>query len=143
MSGKLNSWIFLLLFITAPASTLLAQEGSLLFNRTSFSIYNPAYTGSDGPSVSFNTRSQWKNIEGAPRTNYLIYHMPKKKNVHLGFTAQNDRVFVENKTFFTVDYNYQLQLTESFQNRKFRIVKTCQRLKKTYIDRLNNLNKNK
>ena len=112
MLGKLNSWIFLLFFITAPASTLLAQEGSLLFNRTSFSIYNPAYTGTDGASVSFNTRSQWKNIEGAPRTNYLIYHMPKKKNVHLGFTAQNDRVFVENKTFFTVDYNYQLQLTD-------------------------------
>ena len=37
--------------------------------------------------------------------------MPKKKNVHLGFTAQNDRVFVENKTF-TIDYNYQLQLTD-------------------------------
>ena len=103
---------FLLFVLTAPFSTLLALEGSLLFNRTSFSIYNPAYTGSDGPSVSFNTRSQWKNIEGAPRTNYLIYHMPKKKNVHLGFTAQNDRVFVENKTFFTVDYNYQLQLTD-------------------------------
>ena len=112
MLGKLNLRFFLLLFITAPASTLLAQEGSLLFNRTSFSIYNPAYTGTDGASVSFNTRSQWKNIEGAPRTNYLIYHMPKKKNVHLGFTAQNDRVFVENKTFFTVDYNYQLQLTD-------------------------------
>ena len=112
MLGKLNSCIFFLLFITAPATILSAQEGSLLFNRTSFSIYNPAYTGTDGPSVSFNTRSQWKNIEGAPRTNYLIYHMPQRKSVRLGFTAQNDRVFVENKTFFTVDYNYQLQLTQ-------------------------------
>ena len=38
--------------------------------------------------------------------------MPKKNNVTIGFTAQNDRVFIEDKTFFTVDYNYQLQLSE-------------------------------
>ena len=39
--------------------------------------------------------------------------MPKKNNVQLGFTAQNDKLFIENKTFFTLDYNYQLQLSEN------------------------------
>ena len=105
--------IFLIIILNLTFSKLFSQESSLLFNSTTFSIYNPAYTGVDGSVVSFNTRSQWKNIEGAPRTNSLIYHMPQKKNVHLGFMAQNDLVFVEKKTFFTVDYYYQLQLAEN------------------------------
>ena len=99
--------VFSLLF-----NELKSQEASFIFNRTSFSVFNPAFTGSEGSIVSFNRRSQWNNVEGAPRTNFLIYHMPKKNNVILGFTAQNDRVFIEDKTFFTVDYNYQLQLSE-------------------------------
>ena len=104
---------FLTILINISFSKLFSQEASLLFNSTTFSIYNPAYTGVDGSVVSFSTRSQWKNIEGAPRTNSLIYHMPQKKNVHLGFMAQNDVVFVERKIFFTVDYNYQLQLADN------------------------------
>jgi len=68
---------FLIILINISFSKLFSQEASLLFNSTTFSIYNPAYTGVDGSVVSFNTRSQWKNIEGAPRTNSLIYHMVK------------------------------------------------------------------
>ena len=82
--------IFLIIILNLSFSKLFSQESSLLFNSTTFSIYNPAYTGVDGSVVSFNTRSQWKNIEGAPRTNSLIYHMPQKKNVHLGFMALFD-----------------------------------------------------
>ena len=74
-------------------------------------VYNPAFTGSNGSFVSLNSRSQWSGIEDAPKTNYLIYHFPKSEKVALGFTAQNDRVFIENKTHFTIDYNYQLQLS--------------------------------
>ena len=44
-------------------------------------------------------------------TNYLIIHLPEKKNASLGFTIQNDRVFVENKSQVTVDYSYKLQLS--------------------------------
>ena len=101
-----------LIIILVSISNLRGQEASFIFNRTSFSIFNPAFTGSEGSIVSFNRRSQWNNVEGAPRTNFLIYHFPKKNNVILGLTVQNDRVFVENKTFFTIDYNYQLQLSE-------------------------------
>ena len=106
-------WGFLLfLAFSLLFDELKSQEASFIFNRTSFSVFNPAFTGSEGSIVSFNRRTQWSNVEGAPRTNFLIYHLPKKKNVLLGFTAQNDRVFIENKTFFTLDYNYQLQLSE-------------------------------
>ena len=73
-------------------------------------VYNPAFTGTNGAFVSLNSRSQWSGIQDAPRTNYLIYHMPQREKVRIGFTAQNDRVFIEDKTHFTIDYNYELQL---------------------------------
>ena len=88
-----------------------AQEAHILFNRMNMAVYNPAFTGTNGSFISLNSRSQWSGIEDAPRTNYLIYHLPKSEKVALGFTAQNDQVFIENKTHFTIDYNYQLQLS--------------------------------
>ncbi len=91
---------------------MTAQEAHILFNRMNMAVYNPAFTGINGSFISLNSRSQWLGIEDAPRTNYLIYHLPKSENVALGFTAQNDHVFIENKTYFTIDYNYQLQLSE-------------------------------
>ena len=75
-------------------------------------VYNPAFTGVHGAFISVNSRSQWSGINDAPRTNYLIYQLSQKEKVNLGFTVQNDRVFIENKTHFTADYNYKLQLTE-------------------------------
>ena len=97
---KKQYWGFLLfLAFSLLFGELKSQEASFIFNRTSFSVFNPAYTGSEGSIISFNRRSQWNNVEGAPRTNFLIYHMPKKNNVTIGFTAQNDRVFIEDKTF--------------------------------------------
>jgi len=75
-------------------------------------VYNPAFTGVNGSFVSLSNRSQWASVADAPQTNYLIYQLPQKKNVLLGFTAQNDRVFIENKTHITIDYNYQLKLKE-------------------------------
>ena len=91
---------------------MTAQEAHILFNRMNMAVYNPAFTGTNGSFISLNSRSQWSGIEDAPRTNYLIYHLPKSEKVALGFTAQNDQVFIENKTHFTIDYNYQLQLSE-------------------------------
>ena len=92
---------------------LFAQESSLIFNRFNLSVFNPAYTGVEGPAINLNTRAQWIGLEDAPLTNYLIVHFPEKKNATLGLTIQNDRVFVENKTMLTLDYSYRLQLSEN------------------------------
>ena len=110
---KKQLFSLLIIVFFSVFNEIKSQEASFIFNRTSFSVFNPAFTGSEGSIISFNRRTQWVNVEGAPKTNFLIYHMPKKNNVQLGFTAQNDRVFIENKTFFTLDYNYQLQLSEN------------------------------
>ena len=71
-------------------------------------VYNPVFTGTNGAFISLNSRSQWSGIDDAPRTNYLIYQLPQKKSQNRLY-GSNDRVFIENKTHFTIDYNYQLQ----------------------------------
>ena len=90
---------------------MFSQESSLIFNKFNLSVFNPAYVGVDGSAINLNTRVQWLGIEDGPMTNYLIIHLPEKKNASLGFTVQNDRVFVENKSQVTVDYSYKLQLS--------------------------------
>jgi len=101
----------ILLFLLLTSSFISAQEANILFNRINMAVYNPAFTGANGSFVSLNNRSQWSRIKDAPRTNYLIYNLPKSEKVALGFTAQNDQVFIENKTYFTTDYSYQLQVS--------------------------------
>lgn len=107
----MRNYLFYFFFLMVGLS--FAQEAHILFNRMNMGVYNPAFTGVNGPSLLLSNRSQWLAIEDAPQTNYLIYQLPQKKNVLLGFTAQNDRVFIENKTHFTIDYNYQLKFSEN------------------------------
>ena len=101
-----------IIFLLGFCGWAFGQEAHILFNRMNMGVYNPAFTGTNGAFISLNSRNQWSGIDYAPRTNYLIYQLPQKEKVRIGFTAQNDRVFIENKTHFTIDYNYQLQLTE-------------------------------
>ena len=101
-----------IIFLLGFCGWAFGQEAHILFNRMNMGVYNPAFTGTNGAFISLNSRNQWSGIDDAPRTNYLIFQLPQKEKVRIGFTAQNDRVFIENKTHFTIDYNYQLQLTE-------------------------------
>ncbi len=96
----------------------MSQQSSIIFSKANLSVFNPAFTGLEGSSLILNSRLQWIGIDNAPRTNYFLYHLPAKKNVHLGISALNDRVFIENKTYLNVDYNYKLQLNEktNYQN---------------------------
>jgi len=94
-------------------SSLFSQESSLIFNKFNLSVFNPAYVGVEGSAININSRAQWLGIEDGPLTNYLIIHLPEKKNASLGFTVQNDRVFVENKSQVTLDYSYKLKLSNS------------------------------
>ena len=79
--------LFIVIFF-GLISFLPAQEISILFNKTTFSLFNPSFSGVDGRMLSFNSRSQWAGVEGAPRINSLILHLPRKKNVNLGLAVQ-------------------------------------------------------
>lgn len=102
---------YLIYILIILGQSLFSQESSLIFNKFNLSVFNPAYVGVDGSAINLNTRVQWLGIEDGPMTNYLIIHLPEKKNASLGFTVQNDRVFVENKSQVTLDYSYKLQLS--------------------------------
>ena len=104
---------YLFYILITLGQSLFSQESSLIFNKFNLSIFNPAYVGVDGSAINLNTRVQWLGIEDGPMTNYLIIHLPERRNASLGFTVQNDRVFVENKSQVTVDYSYKLQLSNS------------------------------
>ena len=95
------------------SQVLLSQESSIIFNRFNLSIFNPAFTGIEGPAINLNTRAQWVGLEDAPLTNYLTVHFLEKKNATIGLSVQNDRVFVENKTILNIDYSYNLQLSDN------------------------------
>ena len=104
---------YLFYILITLGQSLFSQESSLIFNKFNLSIFNPSYVGVDGSAINLNTRVQWLGIEDGPMTNYLIIHLPERRNASLGFTVQNDRVFVENKSQVTVDYSYKLQLSNS------------------------------
>ena len=105
-------FLFQLLLILLFSQVLKSQQSSIIFSKVNFSIHNPAFTGVEGASLIINSRLQWTGIDQAPRTNYLLYHLPQRKNVLLGVSAINDRVFIENKTYLTLDYNYKLQIEQ-------------------------------
>ena len=114
-----------------------AQEAHILFSQSNMSIYNPAFTGTQGSFVSLNSRSQWSGVDGAPKTNYLLCFLPKKKNVYIGFTAQSDRVFIEDKITFTIDYNYEVKISQS--QKLFLGIKGGAFFNNIHVDRLQRL----
>ena len=75
--------------------------------------YNPAYQGAeDQHQMTLSYRNQWLNIPDAPRSLLLTYGRPMGKRVGLGLNIIADKVFVEQQTFMSLDFSYQLPLTE-------------------------------
>ena len=60
---------------------------NMLMERFNMNAFNPAYVGSDGREVSFTTRSTWKGVKDAPKTNYFYYSGNPKKNLSIGLSV--------------------------------------------------------
>lgn len=76
--------------------------------------YNPAYQGAENQHLmTLSYRNQWLNIPDAPRSLMLTYGRPMGNKVGLGFNIISDKVFVEQQTFMSIDFSYQLPLTET------------------------------
>lgn len=79
-----------------------------------FSLINPAYSGSHGLfTATANIRSQWAGEAGSPETQTLSLHGPAGKNVGLGLSIVNDKVFVLSETHVYADFSYSIEMTES------------------------------
>lgn len=76
--------------------------------RFNMNAFNPAYAGSEGRVLSFTTRSTWQGVSGAPKMNYFYYSGNPKKNLAFGLSIINNKVFIDERTLYSLDASYQL-----------------------------------
>ncbi len=89
------------------------QDPNYVLYRYTMNTINPAYAGSDGlTSFTFNHRSQWQGVEGAPRTQTFIGSTILNERTGLGLTVVNDQTFIERQTAIFIDFSYKLQVGE-------------------------------
>ena len=111
---KLFQHIVLGLLLLTSSSLLAQQESMITFYKNHLNLINPAYVGVD-KSTSFQStiREQWTGIKDAPSTQAVSFMTPLgKKNLAFGISVVHDEVFIEKQTFVTVDFSYDVKLTD-------------------------------
>lgn len=99
--------ISLMLVMTASAQ----QDPHYTQYMYNMNVINPAYAGSkDNLSIGLLYRTQWVNIEGAPKTATLSIHSPVGKNVGLGLSAISDKIGPVEESNVYADFSYTLNL---------------------------------
>ena len=83
---------------------------NLLMERFNMNAFNPAYAGTEGRVLSFTTRSTWQGVSGAPKMNYFYFSGNPKKNLAFGLSVINNKVFVDERTLYSVDASYKLTM---------------------------------
>lgn len=74
-------------------------------------VVNPAYAGSkEALAIGLLYRSQWVDINEAPKTATLSVHSPVGKNVGLGLSVISDRIGPVEENNLFVDFSYTLNL---------------------------------
>jgi len=76
---------------------------------------NPAYAGT-WQTIGFTalTRLQWVGISGAPTTQTFSIQTPfKSENVGLGLNIVHDKIGMEDRLLFNIDYSYRLSLSDN------------------------------
>jgi type IX secretion system PorP/SprF family membrane protein len=109
MKNTIKTLAFTVLVLTSIAAKA-QQQPNFLFFEQNMSLFNPAYTGSEGSLAGLQYRSSWSGIEDAPRAASFIYHTKEKNKASWGVSYLSDRVYVENQGIVAVDYSYKLTL---------------------------------
>lgn len=74
-------------------------------------VVNPAYAGSkENLSIGLLYRTQWVDINGAPKTGTLTVHSPVGKNVGLGLSAITDKIGPVEENNIYADFSYTLKM---------------------------------
>lgn len=99
------------LTVTAQQEPLVSQY---MFNHL---LVNPAYAGSkDYAMASVLYRTQWVNLEGAPKTFVASLHGPLvNRKVGLGLSIDADKIGVTNRYDINGNYAYHIKLNEKFK----------------------------
>lgn len=110
--------ILLTLLCTLCGSTAFAQQEVMVSQYMFNGLFlNPAYAGSHHyTSASLLHRSQWVNMEGAPRTSMLGIDGPVMgERMALGFTLVHDQIGVSRDLEMAGHYAYRIRLSQGSQ----------------------------
>ena len=82
---KISQIILSILLVLFSFSNYAQQEAQFTQYMYATQIFNPAYSGNRGiMSLKFLGRSQWLDIEGAPKTSILAFDTPIGKTENMG-----------------------------------------------------------
>jgi type IX secretion system PorP/SprF family membrane protein len=112
MKNTFRTLAFMVLVLSSIAAKA-QQQPNFLFFEQNMSLFNPAYTGSEGSLAGLQYRSAWSGIEDAPRVASFIYHTKEKNKASWGISYLTDRVYIENQGVIAIDYSYKLKLQEN------------------------------
>lgn len=113
---KLNIYIIRIGVLLVFGSIYGQQQPNYALYRYTMNAINPSYAGSNGlTNLTVNIRSQWTNIEDAPKTETFFFSTPINERIGIGLSVINDQVFVERNTRFTADLSYKLQFNYNTQ----------------------------
>ena len=102
--------LYIFLFTIFINISFAQVNENLLMERFNMNAFNPAYAGTEGRVLSFTTRSTWQGVSGAPKMNYFYFSGNPKKNLAFGLSVINNKVFVDERTLYSVDASYKLTM---------------------------------
>lgn len=100
--------LILIIILVFNASIYSQVSENLLMERFNMNAFNPAYAGSEGRVLSFTTRSTWQGVNDAPKMNYFYFSGNPKNNLSFGLSIINNKIFIDQRTLYSVDASYQL-----------------------------------
>lgn len=95
-------------------SAIAQQDAMYTHYMFNMQDYNPAYVGSRGVmSVTGMHRSQWVNLDGAPRSQVLSFQSPViTDKIAAGFGISNDKIGPTSNFALAGDVAYRLKISE-------------------------------
>lgn len=99
-----------LLFFSETKAQQDPQYTQYMYNMN---VVNPAYAGSRGTlSLGLLGRSQWTNVDGAPKTLTFDVHAPLGKKVGMGLSVIADEIGPAKEQNIYADFSYTLTTSE-------------------------------
>ena len=103
---------FTLTFLVSNKAEAQQDPNFTLYNFN-MNIINPAYAGTkDSPELNLVYRSQFLGIDDAPRTVSMAYSKNVGRNLGIGISLINDKVFILKQTDVAIDISYKIKLSE-------------------------------
>ena len=107
---KLYLLLGLLLWMTDFYAQQDAQYTQYMYNMN---VVNPAYAGSRGTlSLGLLGRSQWTNVNGAPKTMTFDAHAPVGKRVGMGLSVIADEIGPAKEQNIYADFSYTISTSQ-------------------------------